>query len=134
MSLTDRMALQMSDDIEAAECRLAPYATDHLRAIPGIQIVRARSGRVTYTVDGMKPQDVELALDCEGIIVVSGSLNARISMGRLALPGAVRAAFVFYNTEDGCDSLWEVSVGCRKPESSSTAFPSLTSKSTPRLL
>ena len=55
----------------------------------------------------MKAQDVELALDREGIMVRSGTLNARILMRRLDLPGAVRAAFMFYNTEDECDRFCE---------------------------
>jgi cysteine desulfurase / selenocysteine lyase len=98
------------EKIEAAERRLVQYATDQLRAIPGIEILGVGSGRVSivsFTVDGMKAQDVELALDCEAIMVRSGTLNARILMRRLGLPGAVRAAFMFYNTEDECDRFCE---------------------------
>jgi len=98
------------ENIEAAERGLVQYATDRLRALPGIEIVGVGSGRasiVSFNVNGMKPQDVELALDREGIIVRSGALNARILMRRLGLPGAVRAAFMFYNTEDECDRFCE---------------------------
>jgi selenocysteine lyase/cysteine desulfurase len=48
-----------------------------------------RASIVSFNVNGMKPQDVELALDREGIIVRSGALNARILMRRLDLPGAL---------------------------------------------
>jgi cysteine desulfurase/selenocysteine lyase len=98
------------ENIEAAERRLVQYATDRLRAIPGIEIIGVGSGRVSIVslnAHGMKPQDVEVALDREGIIVRSGTLNARILMRRLGLPGAVRAAFMFYNTEAECDRLCE---------------------------
>lgn len=50
-------------------------------------------------------EDVAVALDRDGIIVRSGTLNARILMRRLGLPGAVRAAFMFYNTEEECDRI-----------------------------
>jgi selenocysteine lyase/cysteine desulfurase len=66
------------------------------------------SGRVSivsFNVKGRSPQEVELALDREGVIVRSATLNARISMARLGLSGAVRTAFMFYNTEDECDPL-----------------------------
>jgi len=97
-------------NIEAAERRLVQYATDRLREIPEIEIVGVSSGRVSivsFNVNGMKPQEVELALDGEGVIVRSGTLNARTLMRRLGLPGAVRAAFMFYNTEAECDRLCE---------------------------
>jgi cysteine desulfurase / selenocysteine lyase len=98
------------ENIETAERSLVQYATDRLRAIPRIEILGVGSGRVSivsFTVDGMKPQDVEVALDREAIMVRSGTLNARILMPRLGLPGAVRAAFMFYNTEDECDRFCE---------------------------
>jgi len=98
------------ENIGAAERKLVRYATDRLRAIRGIEIVGVGTGRVSivsFTVNGMKPQDVELALDREGIVVRSGTLNARILMRRLGLPGAVRAAFMFYNSEDECDRFCE---------------------------
>src|SRR3954469_16199413 len=98
------------ENIQAAERELVQYATDRLRAIRGIEILGVGTGRVSivsFTVNGMKPQDAELALDREGIIVRSGSLNARILMRRLGLPGAVRAAFMLYNTQDECDRFCE---------------------------
>jgi cysteine desulfurase / selenocysteine lyase len=54
-----------------------------------------------------QPQEVERALDGDGIVVRSGMLNARILMDRLKLPGAVRASFTFYTTAQECVQLVE---------------------------
>jgi cysteine desulfurase / selenocysteine lyase len=97
-------------NIEATERELVRYATERLRSLRGIRILGAGTGRVSivsFTIDGVKPQEVEKALDREGIVIRSGMLNARILMRRLGLSGAVRASFMFYNTHAECDRLAE---------------------------
>jgi cysteine desulfurase / selenocysteine lyase len=98
------------ENITRVERELVQYATERLRSLDRVRIVGSGSDRVSvlsFTVDGMKPQDVETALDRDGIVVRGGALNARLLMRRLELPGVVRASFMFYNTERDCDALFE---------------------------
>jgi cysteine desulfurase / selenocysteine lyase len=99
-----------NENVARTERELVQYATDRLQEIKGVKIIGAGSERISvlsFTVDGIEAQDVETALDRDGIIVRGGQLNARLLMQRLELSGAVRASFMFYNTKEDCDTLLE---------------------------
>jgi cysteine desulfurase/selenocysteine lyase len=96
------------DCIAAYEEALTTYAVERLSDIPGVRILGAPSERVSvisFLVEGIPPRDVEKALDARGIAVRAGDLSAQPLLDLLGVPGAVRASFMFYNTNDEADAL-----------------------------
>jgi cysteine desulfurase / selenocysteine lyase len=93
--------------IEAYERELTAYVDRKLRRIPEVAVLG--SGEkiccVSFTVQGMKPQQVEAALDERDIVVRGGTLSAQPVMESLGLPeGAVRVSVSFYNTRGDIDA------------------------------
>jgi cysteine desulfurase/selenocysteine lyase len=90
------------DRIAAYEKKLTEYARDLLGRIPRVKLLGDPAERisiVSFTIDGMKPGDIEKALDQEGIAVRAGNLEAEPLLKKLGTDEAVRASFMFYNHE-----------------------------------
>ena len=94
--------------IAAHEADLVSYAVRQLAAIPGLHLVgtaAARTGAVSFVLDGISPHDVGAVLDQEGIAIRAGHHCAQPLMDRLGLPATARASFGCYNTRAEIDAL-----------------------------
>jgi cysteine desulfurase/selenocysteine lyase len=84
------------------EAALLDLAVRRLSEIPGVRLVGEpahRAGVVSFAVDDppMSALDVSARLDAEGIAVRAGNHCCQPLMGRLGIPGTVRASFAIYN-------------------------------------
>jgi cysteine desulfurase/selenocysteine lyase len=96
------------ENIAAYEKELTDYATGLLSRITGVRILGSPARRlsiISFVVEGMKPKEVEKALDDEGIAVRAGKLAAEPLLKALGAEEAVRASFMFYNTRAEADAL-----------------------------
>jgi selenocysteine lyase/cysteine desulfurase len=104
----------LSFGMEAIQARIVALAgalRARLSAIPGV-VVRdkgaARSGIVSFTVDGYAPVDVQKRLRARAMNVWTSSLaSTRLDMEARGIEGVVRASVHYYNTEDEVDRLAE---------------------------
>jgi cysteine desulfurase/selenocysteine lyase len=98
-------------DLEAIgeyEHQLLTYATEKLRAIPGLRIIgnaKEKAAVVSFVMDGIHPHDIGTILDAEGIAIRTGHHCAQPVMQRFGIPATARASFAFYNTSDEIDLL-----------------------------
>lgn len=91
------------DNIADYEHDLLRYATGQIEKIEGLRIIGnapAKSGVLSFVVDGTHPYDIGMMLDKLGIAVRTGHHCAEPLMARYNIPGTVRASFAFYNTKD----------------------------------
>jgi cysteine desulfurase / selenocysteine lyase len=96
------------DNIAAHEHDLLVYATESLRALPGLRIIgtaRQKASVISFTLEGVHPHDIGTILDQEGIAVRTGHHCAQPLMMRFNVPATGRASFGLYNTRDEVDSL-----------------------------
>jgi cysteine desulfurase/selenocysteine lyase len=87
--------------IHQHETKLLEYATQQLITIDGLQIrgnVANKVSVVSFTIDGIHPQDLAILLDNQGIAVRTGHHCAQPLMSRLGIVGTTRASFAAYNT------------------------------------
>jgi len=94
--------------IRAHEDELLEYASTELRKIPGLKIhgdVAEKVSVVSFTIEGIHPQDIGILLDNQGIAVRTGHHCAEPLMNRLCIPGTSRASFAMYNTLEEVDAL-----------------------------
>jgi cysteine desulfurase/selenocysteine lyase len=87
--------------IHQHETSLLEYATQQLITIDGLQIrgnVANKVSVVSFTIDGIHPQDLAILLDNQGIAVRTGHHCAQPLMSRLGIVGTTRASFAAYNT------------------------------------
>jgi hypothetical protein len=104
------MRLPWMDAVRAHERELTAYALERLSALPGVRIFGPtdpdlRGGVVTFTVDGITPQNLALALDQRGIAIRSGRHCAHPLHRRLGLAASARASFTIYNDLSDIDAL-----------------------------
>jgi cysteine desulfurase/selenocysteine lyase len=96
--------------ISLYERSLTAYVDERLRSVPAVTVLGSgdKICCVSFTVDGMKPQEVEEALDDKGVVVRGGTLSAEPVMKSLGLPeGAVRVSVSLYNTREEIDRFIE---------------------------
>jgi len=96
------------DRIAAAEHDLLDYATERLRAIPGLSIVGTapeKAAVASFTIEGIHPHDLGTILDHEGVAIRTGHHCAMPVMEFFGLPATARASFAFYNTREEVDRL-----------------------------
>lgn len=94
------------DNIADYEHDLLRYATGQIEKIEGLHIIGnapAKSGVLSFVVNGTHPYDIGMMLDKLGIAVRTGHHCAEPLMARYNIPGTVRASFAFYNTKDEID-------------------------------
>ena len=63
---------------------------------------------ISFKVEGLKPKEVEKALDQEGIAVRTGHHCAQPILRRFGVETTVRPSLAFYNTFDEIDCLVKV--------------------------
>ncbi len=92
----------------AYEHRLLEYATDRLKAIPGLRIIgeaRDKVSLVSFVMDDVHPHDMGTILDHRGLAVRAGHHCAMPVMTFYQVPATSRAAMAFYNTVEEIDRL-----------------------------
>lgn len=92
----------------AYEHRLLEYATDRLKAIPGLRIIgeaRDKVALVSFVMDDVHPHDMGTILDHRGLAVRAGHHCAMPVMTFYQVPATSRAAMAFYNTVEEIDRL-----------------------------
>lgn len=96
------------DRIAAHEGELLRYATESLRAIPGVRIIgtaREKAAVLSFYVGDVHPHDVGTLLNDDGVAVRTGHHCAQPVMARFGIPATARASFAFYNTPAEVDQL-----------------------------
>jgi len=94
------------DNIRQYEDHLLEYATQQLKAIPGIVIYGEsilKSPVLSFNIEGIHPYDIGAILDKLGIAVRTGHHCAQPIMDYYKIPGTIRASFSFYNTKKEID-------------------------------
>ncbi len=92
----------------AHERDLLVYASEQVRAVPGIRIVgeaAEKVGVLSFVMDDVHPHDIGTILDNEGIAIRAGHHCCQPLMRRLGVAGTARASFAFYNTRAEVDRL-----------------------------
>ena len=90
------------------EQELLAYATEVLRAIPGLRLIGTASEKaavLSFVLDGIHPHDAGTVLDRFGIAVRTGHHCAQPVMARFDVPATTRASLAFYNTKEEIDTL-----------------------------
>lgn len=98
------------ETVRRHEEELVGCALESLPRVPGLRIIgapRARAAVVSFTIDGMHPQDIGTLLDLEGIAVRTGHHCAMPLHERLGLSATVRASFGVYSTPAEVTALTE---------------------------
>jgi cysteine desulfurase/selenocysteine lyase len=97
--------------IEESERILTVYATSVLSKIPGLRLIGtalSKTGVISFTVDGLSPEQLARSLDHEGIAVRAGHHCAQPTMQRYGVTGTVRISLGIYNSRDEIDFLGEM--------------------------
>lgn len=99
------------DNIQERSWHLANYLRTALQTIDGYQLRDIGSDQcaiVSFTIDGLDPQDTVLTLRANGInIGASTPASTRLDAEARSLPTVLRAAPHYYNTEAELDALVE---------------------------
>jgi len=96
------------DRIDATEQALFAYARERLDAIDRIVAVGTAAHKAavySFTVEGVHPTDIGMALDTRGIAIRTGHHCAQPIMDHYGLSATARASFAFYNTREEVDRL-----------------------------
>ena len=97
------------DSIQTHERQLLMYAHDRLSQIHGLTIYGPSPDRkgaiVSFTVDGMHPEDMAQLLDRRGVFVRHGHHCTMPLHDQLGVAATVRASFAMYNTHAEVDAL-----------------------------
>jgi len=96
------------ENVGRYEHELLDYATEELRAVPGLTIIGtapAKAGVISFVLAGQKTEEVGGLLDREGIAVRSGHHCAQPILRRFGLEATVRASLAPYNTCEDIDAL-----------------------------
>ena len=96
------------DKVHAHEQALLHYATDALRAIPGLKIIGEathKAGVISFTLEQVHPHDLGTILDSEGVAVRAGHHCAMPVMEFFGVPATARASFGCYTNREDVDQL-----------------------------
>jgi cysteine desulfurase/selenocysteine lyase len=90
------------------ETELLRYGEGLLRAIPGVRIYgssAAKTGVISFSLEGVHPHDVGTVFDGEGIAIRAGHHCAQPLMDRYGVPAMARASLGAYSTREDLDLL-----------------------------
>jgi cysteine desulfurase/selenocysteine lyase len=93
--------------IHAWEQSLLAYATERLRAIPGLRIIgeaKEKEPVISFLIEGAQASDMATLLDLQGVAVRSGHHCAHPLMQFYGVPATLRASLAFYNTREEIDA------------------------------
>lgn len=98
-------------DIGSWEKELADYAEEKLRKLKGVRIFRtssdAKTGIVSFTVEGMHHHDMAQLLSDDGVCIRVGHHCTMPLMECLGIEGTARASFYLYNTREDVERFVE---------------------------
>jgi len=92
--------------IRAHEEALLAQVSERVLKIPGVRIlgdIPGRIGVLSFTVDGVHPQDIGILLDNQGVAVRTGHHCTQPLMHRFGIAGTTRASLALYNTSEEMD-------------------------------
>jgi cysteine desulfurase/selenocysteine lyase len=118
-SVADSIALGAAADylddlgmanVRAHEVELTQYALERLAAVPDVTVygppdARARTGVVSFNLEGVHPHDAGTVLDEAGVAVRSGHHCCQPLHRSLDVAATLRASFYVYNGADDVDAL-----------------------------
>lgn len=93
--------------IRMHEETLLAHASERVRQIPAVRIlgdIPGRIGVLSFTVEGIHPQDIGILLDNQGVAVRTGHHCTQPLMHRFGIAGTTRASLAMYNTLEEMDS------------------------------
>jgi cysteine desulfurase / selenocysteine lyase len=96
------------ENISRYEHDLLEYATPLLLGVPGLRLYGTapdKAGVMSFTLDGLKTEEIGVALDRQGIAVRAGHHCAQPILRRLGVESTVRASLAPYNTCEDIDAL-----------------------------
>lgn len=91
--------------------RLANYAIERMREVPGMRILgpkENRGGLVSFVMESAHPHDLTTFADQYGLALRGGHHCCQPLMRKFRLPGTTRASFYFYNTRDEVDKMVDI--------------------------
>jgi cysteine desulfurase/selenocysteine lyase len=94
--------------VRAHEDGLLAYATRLVANLPGVRIIgqaHAKTGVLSFVMDGIHPHDIGTVLDSEGVAIRTGQHCAQPVMDRFGIVSTARASFACYNTTADVDAL-----------------------------
>lgn len=94
------------DAIAAHEADVLAHATRSINQVPGVRIVGTAPDKcsvLTFTMDGVHPQDVAAMLDLDGVAVRTGHHCAMPLHERFGLAASARASVGLYTTREEID-------------------------------
>ncbi len=105
------------DNVAASEAQLLDYATESLSAIEGLRIVgtaRAKAGVISFTMDGIHPNDIGTIIDHYGVAIRTGHHCAMPAIRLFGLPATARVSLGIYNTRQEIDRLVEALISAAR--------------------
>ena len=98
------------DNVRAHEVALTAYALDRLASVPDVTVygprsAEARTGVVSFNLEGVHPHDAGTILDEAGIAVRAGHHCCQPLHRSLDVAATLRASFYVYNSVDEVDAL-----------------------------
>lgn len=107
MDFADSVGLEK---IAAHSSRLAEYAADGLRRLPGVRVFgppAERAHLATFVVEGIHAHDLAFFCNDRKVAIRAGHHCAQPLMRKLGAPASARACFHFYNSFEEADRLLE---------------------------
>jgi cysteine desulfurase / selenocysteine lyase len=92
----------------AYEDALLEYASARVREISGVRVIGeapAKTGVLSFVMEGVHPHDAGTILDREGVAVRTGQHCAQPVMDRYGITATIRASLAIYNTRQDVDAL-----------------------------
>jgi cysteine desulfurase / selenocysteine lyase len=107
------------DNVREHEIELTGYALERLASIPDVSVygprdARARTGVVSFNLDGVHPHDAGTVLDEAGVAVRAGHHCCQPLHRALDVAATLRASFYVYNTADEVDALVDALATARR--------------------
>lgn len=96
------------EEIGAHEHELMHYATQQLKAIPGLSIIgdnNHKASAISFVMKAAHAHDIATVLDNEGIAIRAGHHCAMPLMARFHVAATARVSFAIYNTKQEIDLL-----------------------------
>ncbi len=93
------------------DSRLARYAADRLKELPGMRVLGPtdeRGALVGFVMDAAHPHDLTTFADQYGLAMRGGHHCNQPLMRRFGVSGTTRASFYFYNTTEEIDRMIEI--------------------------
>jgi cysteine desulfurase/selenocysteine lyase len=107
------------DNIRAHEIDVTGYALERLASVPDVTVYgpldpQARTGVVSFNLDGVHPHDAGTILDEAGIAVRAGHHCCQLLHRWLDVAASLRASFYVYNSVDEVDALVDALATARR--------------------